>query len=207
MQSMKYLLIRSRFPTLDMRPSTSDPRPSTSNPRPLNLDPRQLPKLALNKSQFQGIAKAFPELNIDLFASRLDIQLPVYCSWKPDPGCAYVDAFTINWNSLNFFAFPPFSMISKYIQKINQVKAKGILIICLTNTAVVSTGSPTTIQTTMDHRPITTAVDPYSRQRLPHPLQKSLRLMVCPLSGTPLHNKTLQQTLPTSSWHHGDEFG
>ena len=41
--------------------------------------------------------------------------------------------------------------------------------------------------------------------REPHPLQKILRLMVCSLSGTPLHNKTFQQTLPTSSWHHGDE--
>ena len=84
---------------------------------------------ALNNSQFQEIARAFPELDIDLFASRLNNKLPAYCSWKPDPGCAYVDAFTINWNSLNFFAFPPFSMIPKCVQKINQDKAKGILII------------------------------------------------------------------------------
>ncbi len=84
---------------------------------------------ALNKSQFQEIAKVFPELDIDLFASRLKNQLHVYCSWKPDPGCTYVDAFTINWNSLNFFAFPPFSRISKCLQRITQDQAKGILII------------------------------------------------------------------------------
>ena len=37
----------------------------------------------------------------------------------------------------------------------------------------------------------------------PHPLHKSLHLMVCPLSGTPSHNKTFLRTLPTSSWPPG----
>ena len=60
---------------------------------------------ALNKSQFQEIYKAFPELDVDLFASRLNNQLPTYCSWKPDPGCTYVDAFTLNWENLKFLPF------------------------------------------------------------------------------------------------------
>ena len=68
---------------------------------------------SLSKAYFLEIFSTFPELNIDLFPSGLDNQLDTYCSWKPDPGCTYVDAFSINWNNFNFFAFPPFSLISK----------------------------------------------------------------------------------------------
>ena len=59
----------------------------------------------------------------------LNNQLDVYCSWKPDPGCTYVDAFSIDWSNFNFFAFPPFSLIPRCVQKISQDKAKGILLI------------------------------------------------------------------------------
>ena len=34
---------------------------------------------------------------IDLFASRLNSQLSVYCSWKPDPGAKAIDAMMIDW--------------------------------------------------------------------------------------------------------------
>ena len=160
---------------------------------------------ALNKSQFQEIYKAFPELDVDLFASRLNNQLPTYCSWKPDPGCTYVDAFTLNWENLKFFAFPPFSMIPKCVQKISQDKAKGILLVPVWPT---QPWFPLVLQL-LYRQPWIIGPSPqlltHVHIREPHPLQKSLRLMVCPLSGTPLHNKTFQQTLPTYSWHHGDE--
>ena len=44
----------------------------------------------LNKEAFKVILSLYPELNIDLFATRLNNQLALYCSWKPDPGCAFV---------------------------------------------------------------------------------------------------------------------
>jgi len=34
---------------------------------------------------------------IDLFASRMNHQLPVYCSWRPNPGALVVDAFSTSW--------------------------------------------------------------------------------------------------------------
>lgn len=86
---------------------------------------------SLSKAYFLEIFSTFPELNIDVFASRLNNQLDTYCSWKPDPGCTYVDAFSINWSNFNFFAFPPFSLIPKCVQKIIQDKAKAILLIPL----------------------------------------------------------------------------
>ena len=49
----------------------------------------------LNKDAFKVILSFYPELNIDLFATRLNNQLALYCSRKPDPGCAFVDALAI----------------------------------------------------------------------------------------------------------------
>ena len=49
----------------------------------------------LNKDAFKVILSLYPELNIDLFATRLNNQLALYCSRKPDPGCAFVDALAI----------------------------------------------------------------------------------------------------------------
>ena len=53
-------------------------------------------ELTLNGSVFENILSQYPELNIDLFATRLNHKLPTYCSWKPDPGCSYIDAFLVN---------------------------------------------------------------------------------------------------------------
>ena len=63
--------------------------------------------------------------DIDLSASRLNNQFVVYCSFKPDPGAADVDAFSISWSNLDFYCFPPFSCILTVLQKIKQEKATG----------------------------------------------------------------------------------
>ena len=76
--------------------------------------------------------KIFPRFNnlqIDLFASRLNAQLHNYVSWKPDPMAEHIDAFTVNWSQYAFYAFPPFCLISRCVQKIVQEKATGVLII------------------------------------------------------------------------------
>lgn len=56
----------------------------------------------LNRAVFVDIMFSYPELNIDFFATRLNNQLELYCSWKPDPGRAFVDALTIDWGKFNF---------------------------------------------------------------------------------------------------------
>ena len=67
---------------------------------------------------------------IDLFATRLNTQLPKFVSWKPDPVSCFVDAFTISWSSLYFYAFPPFCQIHRILQKILEEQApQGIMIL------------------------------------------------------------------------------
>ena len=60
---------------------------------------------------FHVILPEYTGLNIDLFATRPIHKPDVYCSWKPDLGWTFVDAFSFNCKAYNFYAFPPFSLI------------------------------------------------------------------------------------------------
>ena len=51
--------------------------------------------------------------DIDLFANRVNFQLPRFVSWKPQPGCFAVNAFSLNWQNLKPYCFPPFQNITK----------------------------------------------------------------------------------------------
>lgn len=157
----------------------------------------------LNKEAFKVILSFYPELNIDLFATRLNNQLTLYCSWKPDPRCAFVDALTIDWNKVNFYAFPPFSLIPRCLQKVVQDQAKGILIIPVWPT---QTWLSQVLQLLCNQpwilKPSKSLLQHASQQA--HPLHNKLHLMVCPLSGNSLHNTMFLQTLPRSSWAPGE---
>ena len=66
---------------------------------------------------------------IDLFASRLNHQLPTYVSYKPDPNAYAVDAFSLVWKQFKFYCFPPFSCITECLQKIKKEESEGLLIV------------------------------------------------------------------------------
>lgn len=67
--------------------------------------------------------------DIDLFASRINAQFSTFVSFRPDPEATHINAFTIDWTGLRFYAFPPFTCISRVIQKIFNENCKGILIV------------------------------------------------------------------------------
>ena len=84
----------------------------------------------LDPQIFQKILKLFsvkPE--IDIFAPHLNYQVPVYVSWNPDKNAHVTDTFSISWENLNFYAFPPFSLTGTSISKIRREMAVGIMII------------------------------------------------------------------------------
>ena len=84
----------------------------------------------LNHIIFQSLQDISPlTCTLDLFASRLNTQLDSYVSYRPDPGAFAVDSFTLNWQKLNFYAFPPFALLPEVLQKINLDKATGLLLI------------------------------------------------------------------------------
>ena len=46
---------------------------------------------------FNKICQLFYTPVIDLFATRLNAQLPVYVSWRPDPSAMCTNAFILDW--------------------------------------------------------------------------------------------------------------
>ena len=57
------------------------------------------------------------------------MQLPQYFSFKPDPGTVAVDAFAQDWSNLTPYAFPPFLMVGRCLQKIREEKVKKAVIV------------------------------------------------------------------------------
>ena len=74
------------------------------------------------------------ELNVaptlDLFASRTSHLLPRYMSWKADPDAIAVNALAQNWSESDsqVYAFPPFCLIGKVLQKLKTQTSEMILI-------------------------------------------------------------------------------
>lgn len=84
---------------------------------------------ALSEKAFNLIVQKFGLPEIDLFASNSNKKCNRYFSWKRDPGSEQIDAFTVSWHNLNFYAFPPFSIILKMLQKIKRDKAEGVVVL------------------------------------------------------------------------------
>ena len=84
----------------------------------------------LKREIFARITTHWGTPEIDLFATRLNTQLSKFVSWKPEPFSCFVDAFTISWSSLYFYAFPPFCQIHRCLQNILEEQApQGIMIL------------------------------------------------------------------------------
>ncbi|KAJ8913084.1 hypothetical protein NQ315_006585 [Exocentrus adspersus] len=68
-------------------------------------------KWSLAQQAFDQITRTFGVPEIDLFASLANNKCDRYVSWQRDPGVEAVDAFTLSWQDLIFYAFPPFCLI------------------------------------------------------------------------------------------------
>ena len=83
----------------------------------------------LGEKVFRRIVDRFGEPEIDLFATRLNCKVLCFVSWQPDPEAWLVDAFAWSWTGLKFYAFPPFSMVGKVVEKILEDDASGVLVV------------------------------------------------------------------------------
>ena len=57
------------------------------------------------RTNSQKFIKVLGELQIDLFAARLNFEVEPFCSWKPDPVATYIDSFSIELNEFYSYAF------------------------------------------------------------------------------------------------------
>jgi len=82
----------------------------------------------LDPKIFWDIVNKFGFPNLDLFARNVTAQCKRFVSWFPTPNCVPVDAFSFVWRD-NFYAFPPFALISRVLKKIKLDKFQGIVVV------------------------------------------------------------------------------
>ena len=73
---------------------------------------------------FDYVVRQFGRPDIDMFASRLTKQIPIYACWLPDQESSFTDAFTTKWNNIFIYAFPPFSITWRMLQKSRRTARK-----------------------------------------------------------------------------------
>ena len=138
----------------------------------------------LKTSVFQRICQVLsPPPEIDLFASLLNFQLPKYCARNRDPQAWKVDAMSFCWSGLHLYAFPPFSMLPRVLEKISQDGAEVALVApfwpqrpWFPKLLSLLAGLPWALPCQKD-----LLGQPLSQ--LPHPRCESLHLSLWPLSG------------------------
>ena len=74
----------------------------------------------LHRQVAKALLSAWGSPSIDLFASRLNTPLPVYCSLVLDDQAALEDAFRHPWDNLDVYAFPPFALLGKVLSRVRQ---------------------------------------------------------------------------------------
>ena len=83
----------------------------------------------LHPSIFANICEQFGEPDVDLFASRNNCQVAKYVSWSPDPHAFAVNAFHLPWSQFKLsYAFPPFRLLNRTLQKAQHERAKIIIV-------------------------------------------------------------------------------
>ena len=83
----------------------------------------------LDPAVFHQIMKVIGPCEVDLFASRLSMQLPRYMSWKPDPGSIATAALSQPWREIRGYAFPPFSLIGRCLSKIRREEVPFLILV------------------------------------------------------------------------------
>ena len=156
----------------------------------------------LDRSVFSGITAIWGTPSIDLFASRLNTQLPCYVSWQPDPNAKYIDAFTIGWAENYSYIFPPFSLINTCLQKLHQDSASSAIVAPIWPSQC---WFPQLMESLVDYPRIL----PVQCLSLPVKSQANLppkvRLMAFSVSGLGYKQRFFQRGLPSSSWRAGDK--
>ena len=118
--------------------------------------------------------------NIDLFASRINSQIDCYISYQPDPFATAVDAFSVNWGSLKFYAFPPFSLVAKVLSKIRKDRAEGICVLPDWPTQPWYPVAKSMMKTApIILKPKKDLLQQPNNPKMQHPLQSKLQLLVC----------------------------
>jgi hypothetical protein len=82
----------------------------------------------LNKEVVQSVFLLFGEPLVDLFAARVNAQLPKFCALTVGQQEMATDALSIPWTHLFSYAFPPVIILNRVISKVLRERARMVLI-------------------------------------------------------------------------------
>lgn len=85
---------------------------------------------------FRRLCQLYYTPEVDLFATQTSAQLSAHVSWKPYPSAFHINAFTMNWANIKLYAFPPFCIISRVLEKLQEDEATAVMILPLWPTQV-----------------------------------------------------------------------
>ena len=161
---------------------------------------RDLSEWKLNPTTFMKLCQLRGTAEVDLFASRVSHQLPYYTSWKTDPFSPGRDAFQISWAHKFVYAFPPFALIGRVLQKVNQNQC---LMFIITPAWPGQPWFPGFLKMSVKNPLLLPALkdllkDPAGKLNPPF-IQNSLRLVAWTISGRTYLQKEYQKGLPTLS--------
>lgn len=158
----------------------------------------------LDPSVFQQVNKIFGCLTIDLFAATWNAQLLLFFSWKLDPEATAVDALAQPWADHSPYAFPPFALVGRCLQKLCREEVKFAVVIAPVWRA--QHWFPVLLSLLV-YLPLALTDHPHllNCQQDPHPLvlNSHLHLAAWPVSGVPSQREAFQKRLVTSSVPHG----
>ena len=159
----------------------------------------------LNKIIFDFAIEYFGiKPDIDLFASRINKQLPIYVAYKPDPNAMATDAFSLKWDDKLFYLFPPLSVMTSCLQKIDQDKTEALLVVLYWKPQV---WYPVLLRSLV-RPPILSEENKYnllqpSDPNFVHPLANTMKVMVCHVSGDTIKTLEFRRKLQKLSWDLG----
>jgi hypothetical protein len=67
--------------------------------------------------------------DVDLFASRINKQIPRFVSWHPDPLAWRVDALVFQWDRIKPYMFPPFCLVGRVLEKVRRDRVKVAVLV------------------------------------------------------------------------------
>ena len=152
---------------------------------------------------FKRVCQLYYTPEVDLFATRINAQVSTYVSWKPDPSATHINAFTLNWANKKVYAFPPFSMISRALKKLQEEEATVLMVLPLWPTQFWFPKALQLLVTDPVLLPRNSLVLPQN-PTLTHPQAHRLVLTAMVLSGNHSKINAFRQMLPKFYLNHGE---
>lgn len=157
---------------------------------------------ALYPEIFDKLCHKFGTPSIDLFASRINMKLGKFVSWRPEPGAYSVNAFAMSWENEYVYIFPPFSLILRCLHKVLKERTDALLIAPLWATQPWFSLMSSLLVAVPVILPKDRSLYLPNQPQKKHPLRQ-LRLIACKLSGDPAKQDSFRTKLLTSSVTHG----